>query len=162
MKQKITAGLIVIALIAGAVVIYEAKHNKAKPAIATQVQQKKNTPVQSKEQARSNDTTAQNVPVSDALSVNNISETQNKGVVSANAEIHGNKDISGSCVFTFENELSKPVVRQVSPKTEGALLSCNSGDIPEVEFSATGTWQLIVRYYDNGAQAVGSTSIGIK
>lgn len=161
MKQKISISLILVALVLG-VGSYVIKDDNRPTLLPTPVQQKKNAPSQSKEQAAANDTTSQTVPLSSQLSVINITETQDKGIVKATAEVGGTKVVSGSCVFTFENELSRPVVRQAVPRNDGLAFICKTGDIPEVEFSAIGIWKLTVRYYDNGAQAVGTENVTIK
>ena len=136
-----------------------------KPTLVAQpqtVSQKKDAPVQTKQQAETSNKTTENTPVSPTLSLNDVTATENGGYVSATAHILGNKYQSGSCVFTFENANARPVIRQANVISSANALACSSGNIPAVEFSVLGTWKLTVRYYYGGSQAFNAASIDIE
>jgi hypothetical protein len=163
MHKKSLIIILLIIITAGAIgggLVYARRHNQnsAKPTV---VDQKKNAPKQTAAQAAEDNKTSQDVPVSADLSVTNVRASEQGSAVSASADIGGAKDVSGNCVFTFSNDLAKPVVRQVAPTGGASDLSCNTGDINNVEFSVIGTWKLTVNYYTNNQQASGTGSIDI-
>ncbi|HSX06267.1 MAG TPA: hypothetical protein VLG92_00935 [Candidatus Saccharimonadia bacterium] len=142
----------------GAALVKNRGNNKEKQ--SNVIDQKKNAPIQTSRQAAQNNQPAQNVPVSTTLSVSNVQASEQGNVVSATASIGGSKDASSDCVFTFSNDLAKPVVRQVTPSGTAPNLTC-SATINNVEFSVVGSWKLTVNYYNNGEQANGTTDVTI-
>ena len=156
-KLLIPTGILFVALLAGG--IYLVKHNSSTSG-STVVPQKQNAPVQTKQQADQANQPAQNVPISTSTDVKNLIADQKSGAVHANADVTNATDASATCVFTFENPNDKPVVRQVSVSAKGSV--CDSGDIPEQEFTHLGQWKVTLRYYSNNTQAVATTNITIQ
>lgn len=94
----------------------------------------------------------QDVPSGDAaISIDSI--TQSNGTVLAKATSSAG---SGTCVFTYTTEGDRPVIR-TTDLTGG---SCSS-NIPEVEFSRIGTWNLNVTIYIDGKKTEANQSVEI-
>lgn len=160
MKRSLTIACLIVAALAvggGSYVLISHKNNRNTP---QSVPQKQNAPVQTKEQADQQNQTTENVPTSSNTSLGELTAKQSGGSITASATIHNPGSGSGSCVFTFENDNDKPVVRQTAPTSGGSI--CDSGNIPEQEFTYLGQWKLTLRYYSNNTQAVATTDITIR
>lgn len=97
------------------------------------------------------------IPVSTETSVSITELSQNNGKVAYSAEII-NPGTSGTCSAVFTNDVAKPVTRTTSTTSS----ACAKVEIPELEFSAVGTWTLTLRYYTNVTQAVATKTIEVK
>lgn len=160
-KKTLVISLTVLLLGAGCAGFYLVTHKNATSSEPV-APQKQNAPNQTPEQAKAADKTAQNTPMSPTISVGQPKSTQAQGNVTGQVQITGTDNTTtGTCVFTYENDIAKPVIRQVAAKDAGSSMTCNSGAIPEVEFSAVGTWKLTVRYFTDNQQAVNSTDVVI-
>jgi hypothetical protein len=115
MKKYSLIAVVIIALAALAGVAYAVHRHSANTSVE-KVPQKQNAPDQTAEQAAQKNQPAQNVPVSKDLSVSDVRPTQGGDTVSATAHVTGGGSTKDSCVFTFANDIAKPVVRQVAPK----------------------------------------------
>lgn len=105
--------------------------------------------------------TAQSVPKSDSFSVKIDSTSQSGGYVTASTLITGLESLQGGekCVFQFEHEGAQPVVRDVDVTS---IKSCDSGNIPEVEFSIVGQWDLKVILYARSTRTEVTKQVQIK
>lgn len=161
MSKKVLGIIIVIAVasLAGGGLAYThyRTSDKSKPAV---VDQKKNAPVQTPEQAKKNNQPSQNVPLSPTVKLTGLTATQASGSVHAAATVTNAADTTAMCVFTFETPNDKPVVRQVA--VSGGGQTCDSGDIPEQEFTLLGQWNLTLTYYTNNTRAEATTAVTIK
>lgn len=99
--------------------------------------------------------TSDQVPISDALSVSISNTSQSNGIVSAAIKITGS-DENGTCVFTYSTPGDRPVVQEVTSSNN----ICQS-NIPEVQFSKIGVWNLNVTFYQNNARAEASQNVTI-
>jgi hypothetical protein len=161
MSKKVVGIIIVLAaasLVGGGLIFMH--YHKASSSTPTIISQKKNAPLQTPAQAKANNQPSQNVPISPTVTLTDLSVSQSNGSVHATAAVADNNDTTASCVFTFENPNDKPVVRQVGVSDSGK--TCDSGNIPEQEFTFLGQWKLTLNYYVNGTQAKATTTITIK
>lgn len=92
----------------------------------------------------SNQTTEQ-TPISTDISISLLSQTQADGLIKVAAKATGTT--GGRCVFSFTTEGDRPVVRE-SSLSSGA---CNV-EIPEVEFSKIGVWNLNISLHVNNTR----------
>lgn len=110
--------------------------------------------VNSKKEAdiASGNITTESVPESDSFSLTSPLVSQQNGRVNASATINGVTSVSNGdkCVFLFEADGAKPVVRE---SNDINTTKCSISDIPEVEFDIIGTWNLKITLFANGKRA---------
>lgn len=95
--------------------------------------------------ANTTDTTSEDIPIDNSLSVEISSVSQTGGMVNAVAAVTSN----GTCVFLFQPaDGGKPVTQQVNVANK----KCST-KISQNEFSYLGNWKLTVTYYNNGNRA---------
>lgn len=97
------------------------------------------------------------IPISENYSITIKSVTQTSGTVSITAAIADHISTSGTCSFTFTKVNVKPVVR-----TAVVDDSTCSSDIPELEFTSTGRWNLEARLFSDNKQAVDTREVEIR
>lgn len=101
----------------------------------------------------SSNTTTDQIPSSEALSVDITSFTQSSGLVEAIASTNN----SGTCVFTFKPaDSGKPVTKQIVVENKSCKVS-----IPENEFAYIGQWSLTVTFYNNSEKSEVQKNVSI-
>jgi len=99
------------------------------------------------------DTTSEQVPTSDSLTVAISSFSQTNGVVESTAETNN----SGTCVFSYvPADGGKPVTKQVTVTDEVCKTS-----ISENEFPYLGNWVLTVTFYNNAEKVEAQKNVSI-
>ena len=107
------------------------------------------------------DTTSDKVPVSDNFTVKINTLEQDKDVVKFAGTVTGSSK-PGTCVITFSNPNDKPVVRSYDSSTKDGQQICTEIDIPSLDFSYVGTWNVNFRFYSGEQQATIDDKIDIK
>lgn len=96
--------------------------------------------------------TSDSIPVSDSGLVSISSLNQRDGFVNALADV---QNFSASkCVYMFESDGAKPVIREQSG-------SCSGISIPQVEFEKIGKYKLTVTVYDGDSKISTSGEINV-
>jgi len=105
--------------------------------------------------------TTESVPKSKSFKVSNPEVDQSGGYVAASAEIQGIDKVNSQdkCVFLFETDGAKPVVRESRLSNKD---TCLVGKIPEVEFAIIGEWNLKVTLFANDQRSEVVTKVDIK
>jgi hypothetical protein len=101
----------------------------------------------------SNQTTEQ-TPISQDFAIALASQSQSEGLVKVSAKATGATE--GRCVFSFTTEGDRPVVRE-STLSNGIC----SAEIPEVEFSRLGVWNLNISLHVNNTRTEVNQSVTI-
>lgn len=99
--------------------------------------------------------TTNEIPTSEAISVNISKLVQSGDVISYSADISG--ATNGKCSALFTSKMGKPVTR-VTETTNGKC----TADISALEFDALGDWTLQLTFYSNNTQASTSKVITVK
>lgn len=97
--------------------------------------------------------TSEEVAVSPSGSVSIVDLSQESGFVNVLARTSGFSPIK--CVYQFESEGARPVIRETNP-------SCNGISIPQVEFEKIGTYNLTVTVYDSSSKISTSKDVDIR
>lgn len=130
------------------------------------------TPI-SEEQKNNDQTTPSNKK--DEAAVPPSNQTSNEVPVNPNAaltitqlaqqgnEVHLSSTLTatsaGTCVATFTNAASRPVVKEFASNGASA---CGPLTISAFEFSAIGEWNLVLRFYNQGQQVTAEKAITIQ
>lgn len=98
--------------------------------------------------APSNESVSTNdeVATSDTLKISITSHSQSNGIIKSSAQITGSK--AGKCVFTYTTDGDRPVVRETNLSNGICGI-----EIPEVEFTKLGSWNLKVTFYALNSKA---------
>ena len=92
--------------------------------------------------SNSDNTTSEDVPTDQSLSLSSVSFSQNNGEIHASAESNS----AGTCVFTFKpGDNGRPITSEATV-TEN---SCTT-TLPENQFAFIGNWTLSITLYSNG------------
>lgn len=96
---------------------------------------------------------AEDVPVASGGSVNILDFNQQNGFVNALAKVNAFTPIK--CVYLFESEGTRPVVRELSG-------DCTGISIPQVEFEKIGKYVLTVTAYSDSEKLSTSKELSIR
>lgn len=83
---------------------------------------------------------------------------QSSGTIKATAIINSNE--TGTCYFGFSSSGTKPVSRTNQSKTDASNQIC-SVEIPEVEFTKLGQWNMLISFTKNNAKVENSQNVTI-
>ncbi|MCK9540299.1 hypothetical protein [Dokdonella sp.] len=97
------------------------------------------------------------IPIAHSFTISIDKITQQDGAVKVTANTSDSSSNEGTCSFTFTKENMKPVVRTSLHKS-----GVCSVEIPELEFTATGIWNLDTRYFTDNQQATDKREVTIR
>lgn len=92
------------------------------------------------------------------VSLSKISFSQANGTASASATVSAQG--TGTCYFNFSSSDTKPVSRTAQSQNQASVQIC-SVQIPEVEFTKLGAWQMLVSFTQNGAKVEETKNVTI-
>ena len=160
-KVIISAIVLFIILLASSVFAYkyftkpETDKNADDPTITSAKDLQAEKPNNQKSDSTPSGVTAQEVPISQNLSVNISNFNQADGMVTSKAGITGS-NTDGNCVFTFSSNDSRPVVEQTSSNKGSCAIN-----ISEVRFDKIGVWNLDVTFFQNNTKASATKQVTI-
>lgn len=157
----ITVALLLVALLAAGTYAYayqigpfaylkqQATEDAANSSDATNPRQKVDTPSQEATKGTGADKTTDQIPVAPQGEIAITNLTQQDGNVTYTASLSG-VDLTGTCSALFEH--ADGAARPITQTTQANETGCPETSIPEMNFSARGTWTLTLRYFVNDTQ----------
>lgn len=105
--------------------------------------------------------TSDQIPISKEL-VATITQLEQAGAnVKFSAKVEGSSK-TGTCVVSFTNPNDRPVTKQFNATTKDGVLLCGPLDIPSLEFSFLGEWNVSFRYYVESEQVTTTGKVTIQ
>ena len=105
--------------------------------------------------------TSDQVPVNDKF-IPTISVLEQSGNNVKFAASIKNSSSAGQCVVTFSNPNDRPVVKQFDATVKDGSAICGPIEVPALEFSYLGEWQVSLRYYVGTEQATTTGKVTIR
>lgn len=164
LKKTLLAGLIAIALLVLGFVIYYFFFAPKDPTTSYAPQYPDSTSAKNSETRETAPETtktpesqagqiAENIPVASSGSIEIVDLNQRDGFVNALAQVSG--FTSTKCVYLFESEGARPIVREI-------VGACSGVSIPQVEFEKIGTYTLTVTAYNDSQKVTTSKELSVR
>ena len=175
-NRKLFTGMLVVVLLLGALsgtllatgkfpLFQKAAQTTTQP---TSVDKNSSDPTVGQQSAKSDSTssdagqpTTDKVPISNSITAKITGLTEQNDRILFTATIDGTTT-NGTCVVTFSNPNDKPVVKTLASTTKNGVVICGELQIPTLEFSYIGTWNVDLRFYIDNQQVTASSKIDIR